>query len=74
LGRAGLPGLHTVSLRGYSIEHLLHARSKDTHHHLLQHTKEGPVMPTQHIFRSIPIRLHAFFLLLQSCGVRFSQQ
>jgi hypothetical protein len=58
------PSFHTVSLRGCSIEHLLHARAKDAHHHLLEHTKEGPVMPTQHIFCSIPKCLHAFFFLL----------
>jgi hypothetical protein len=64
LGRAGLSNLHTISLRGYSTEYLLHARAKDTHHHLLEHAQESPMMLTQHIFRSIPKRLHCLFFLL----------
>jgi hypothetical protein len=44
---------------------LLYARAKDTHHHLLEHAQESPMMFTHHVFRSIPKRLHAFFFLLQ---------
>jgi hypothetical protein len=33
---------------------LLHARAKDTHHHLLEYAQEIPVMLTQYVFRSIP--------------------
>jgi hypothetical protein len=38
VGQSWTLPLHTVSLRGYSIEHLLHARAKDAHHHLLENT------------------------------------
>jgi hypothetical protein len=69
LGRAKLSNLHTISLRGYSTEYLLHARAKHTHHHLLEHAQESPMMFTQYVFRSIPKRLHAFFFLLKGCGV-----
>jgi hypothetical protein len=72
LGRAGLSNLHTVSLRGHSTEYLLHAWAKDTHHHLFEYAQESPVMLTQHVFRSIPKRLHCLFFLLQSCGVSLS--
>jgi hypothetical protein len=51
---------------------LLYARAKDIHHHLLEHSQESPMMLAHYVFRSIPKRLHAFFFLLQSCGVSFS--
>jgi hypothetical protein len=63
LGRAGLSNLHGISLRGYSTEYLLHARAKDTHHHLFEYAQESPVMLTQHVFCSIPKRLHCLFFL-----------
>jgi hypothetical protein len=74
LGRAGLPNLHTVSLMGCLIEHLLHVWAKNAYHHLLEYTKEGPVMPTQHVFRGVSKRLHEILLLLQSCSVTLSRQ
>jgi hypothetical protein len=51
---------------------LLHAWAKNTHHHLLEYAQESPMMFTQHVFRSIPKRLHAFFFPLQSGGVSLS--
>jgi hypothetical protein len=51
---------------------LLYARAKDSHHHLLEHTQESPMMLAHHVFRSIPKCLHAFFFPLQSYGVIFS--
>jgi hypothetical protein len=36
--RTGLSNLHGASLKGCSIEYLLHARAEDSHHHLFERT------------------------------------
>jgi hypothetical protein len=43
--RTGLSNLHTASLKGCSIEYLLHARAKNNHHHLFERTQDSSMMP-----------------------------
>jgi hypothetical protein len=43
--RTGLTHLHGASLKGCSIEHLLHAWAEDSHHHLFERTQESPMVP-----------------------------
>jgi hypothetical protein len=43
--RTGLSNLHGASLKGCSIEYLLHARAEDSHHHLFERTHESSMMP-----------------------------
>jgi hypothetical protein len=56
-------------LDGCPAERLLHAWAKDSHHHLLECTKESFVVPAQDVVRGIPERLYAFLLLLLGRGV-----
>jgi hypothetical protein len=61
-------------LDGCPAERLLHAWAKDSHHHLLEGTKESFVVPAQDVVRGIPERLNAFLLLLLGRGVTFPWQ
>jgi hypothetical protein len=55
-------------------ECLLHARAKDSHHHLLECTKKSFVVLAQNVIRSIPERLQAFLSLLLGRGVTLPWQ
>jgi hypothetical protein len=55
------------------VECLLHAWAKDSHHHLLERTKESFVVPAQDVVRGISRRLYALPLLLGG-GVALSWQ
>jgi hypothetical protein len=61
-------------LDGCLAECLLHAWAKDSHHHLLERTKESFVVPAQDVVRGIPECLYAFLLLLLGRGVAFPRQ
>jgi hypothetical protein len=51
------PDFCRTRVRGYSTKNLFHAWAKHTHHHLLEHAHESPMMPPQHSFCRIPKRL-----------------
>jgi hypothetical protein len=61
-------------LKGCLAECLLHAWTKDSHHHLLERTKESFVVPAQDVVRGISERLYAFLPLLLGCGVALPWQ
>jgi hypothetical protein len=61
-------------LDGCFTERLLHAWAKDSHHHLLERTKESFVVLAQHVIRRIPERLQAFLSLLHGRGVALPWQ
>jgi hypothetical protein len=61
-------------LKGCLAECLLHAWTKDSHHHLLECTKESFVVPAQDVVCGISERLHAFLPLLLGRGVAFPWQ
>jgi hypothetical protein len=61
-------------LDGCLAECLLHAWAKDSHHHLLERTKESFVVLAQNVIRSIPERLQAFLFLLLGRGVALPWQ
>jgi hypothetical protein len=61
-------------LDGCLTECLLHAWAKDSHHHLLERTKESFVVLAQNVIRRIPERLQAFLSLLQGRGVALPWQ
>jgi hypothetical protein len=42
--RTGLTHFHGASLKGCFIEHLLHAWTEDSHHHLFEHTQESSMV------------------------------
>jgi hypothetical protein len=56
-------------LDGCLAECLRHAWAKDSHHHLLERTKECFVVLAQNVVRRIPERLQAFLSLLLGRGV-----
>jgi hypothetical protein len=56
-------------LKGFLVEHLLHAWTEDSHHHLFERTQESSMVPAQDVVRGISERLHAFLPLLLGCGV-----
>jgi hypothetical protein len=56
-------------LKGCLAECLLHVWTKDSHHHLLERTKESFVVPAQDVVRGISERLYAFLHLLLGRGV-----
>jgi hypothetical protein len=58
-------------LKGCLAECLLHAWTKDSHHHLLECTKKSFVVPAQDVVRGISERLYAFLPLLLGRGVAF---
>jgi hypothetical protein len=55
--RTGFAQLHGAPLKGCLTECLLHAWTKDSHHHLLERTKESFVVPAQDVVRGISERL-----------------
>jgi hypothetical protein len=61
-------------LDGCFTECLLHAWAKDSHHHLLERTKESFVVLDQNVIRRIPERLQAFLSLLHGRGVALPWQ
>jgi hypothetical protein len=61
-------------LDGCLAECLLHAWAKDSHHHLLERTKESFVVPAQDVVRGISERLYALLPLLLGGGVALSWQ
>jgi hypothetical protein len=61
-------------LNGCLTECLLHAWAKDSHHHLLERTKESFVVPAQDVVRRIPECLHALLSLLLGRGVALPWQ
>jgi hypothetical protein len=61
-------------LDGCLAECLLHAWAKDSHHHLLERTKESFVVPAQDVVRSIAECLQAFLFLLLGRGVALPWQ
>jgi hypothetical protein len=61
-------------LDGCLTECLLHAWAKDSHHHLLERTKESFVVLAQNVIRRIPERLQAFLSLLHGRGVALPWQ
>jgi hypothetical protein len=61
-------------LKGCLAECLLHAWTKDSHHHLLERTKESFVVPAQDVVHGIPERLYAFLPLLLGRGVALPRQ
>jgi hypothetical protein len=61
-------------LDGCLAECLLHAWAKDSHHHLLERTKESFVVLAQNVIRRIPERLQAFLSLLLGRGVALPWQ
>jgi hypothetical protein len=61
-------------LDGCLAECLLHAWAKDSHHHLLERTKESFVVPAQDVVRRIPECLQAFLSLLLGRGVTLPWQ
>jgi hypothetical protein len=61
-------------LDGCLAECLLHAWAKDSHHHLLERTKESFVVPAQDVVRRIPECLQAFLSLLLGRGVALPWQ
>jgi hypothetical protein len=61
-------------LDGCLAECLLHAWAKDSHHHLLERTKESFVVLAQNVIRRIPERLQEFLSLLLGCGVALPWQ
>jgi hypothetical protein len=61
-------------LDGCLAECLLHAWAKDSHHHLLERTKESFVVPAQDMVRGISERLYALLPLLLGGGVALSWQ
>jgi hypothetical protein len=61
-------------LDGCLAECLLHARAKDSHHHLLKRTKKSFVVPAQDVIRGISERLYALLPLLLGGGVALSWQ
>jgi hypothetical protein len=56
-------------LDGCLAECLLHAWAKDSHHHLLERTKESFEVPAKNVVCSIPECLHALLSLLLGRGV-----
>jgi hypothetical protein len=61
-------------LDGCLAECLLHAWAKDSHHHLLERTKESFVVPTQDVVRRVPECLQALLSLLLGRGVALPWQ
>jgi hypothetical protein len=61
-------------LDGCLAECLLHVWAKDSHHHLLERTKEIFVVPAQNVVCSIPECLHALLSLLLGRGVALPWQ
>jgi hypothetical protein len=61
-------------LNGRLTEHLLHAWTEDSHHHLFERTKESSVVPALDVVRGISERLHAFLSLLLGCSVTLPWQ
>jgi hypothetical protein len=61
-------------LDGRLAECLLHAWAKDSHHHLLERTKESFVVFAQDVVRGVSEHLHAFLPLLLGGGVALSWQ
>jgi hypothetical protein len=61
-------------LNGCLAECLLHAFAKDSHHHLLECTKESFVVPAQYVVRRFPECLHALLSLLLGRGVALPWQ
>jgi hypothetical protein len=61
-------------LKGCLAECLLHAWTKNNHHHLLECTKESFVVPAQDVIRGISECLCAFLPLLLGRGVAFPWQ
>jgi hypothetical protein len=61
-------------LDGCLAECLLHAWAEDSHHHLLERTKESFVVLAQNVIRRIPERLQAFLSLLLGRGVALPWQ
>jgi hypothetical protein len=53
---------------------LRHAWAKDSHHHLLERTKESFVVFAQNVVRRIPECLQAFLSLLLGRGVALPWQ
>jgi hypothetical protein len=70
--RTGFAQLHGAPLNGCLAECLLHAWAEDSHHHLLERTKESFVVPAQDVVRSVSERLHALLSFLLGCGVALS--
>jgi hypothetical protein len=61
-------------LDGCLAECLLHAWAKDSHHHLLERTKESFVVLAQDVVRRIPECLQAFLSLMLGRGVALPWQ
>jgi hypothetical protein len=61
-------------LNGRLAERLFHARTEDSHHHLLERTEESFVVPAQDVVRGISERLYAFLPLLLGHGVALPWQ
>jgi hypothetical protein len=72
--RTGFTQLHGAFLDGCLAECLLHARTENSYHHLLERTKESFVVPDQDVVRGISERLYAFLLLLLGRGIALPRQ
>jgi hypothetical protein len=61
-------------LDGCLTERLLHARTEDSYHHLLERTEESFVVLAQDVVRGVSERLQAFLSLLLGRGVALPWQ